>query len=111
MSIPPKVPRDLALAPVAAEVDLKLQRFRDISPEEIRAQLDLELDRPELRHTRDERAARVLHAALRNVNMHHWSAEITEDGARLRLTGGSVTLDLGLSATLLHYIDSDTTLS
>jgi len=107
MSIPPKVPRDLALAPVAAEVDLNLQRFRDLPPDEIRAQLDLELDRPELRHTRDERAGRVLHAALRNVNMHHWAAEITQDGARLRLTGGSVTLDLGLSASLLHYIESD----
>ena len=105
MSIPPKVPRDLALAPVAAEVDLNLQRFRDLPLEEIRAQLDLELDRPELRHTRDERAGRVLQAALRNVNMHHWSAEISEDGARLRLTGGSVTLDLGLSATLLRYIE------
>ena len=107
MPLPPKVPRDLALAPVAAEVDLNLQRFRDVPLEKIRAQLDLELDRPELRGTRDERAARVLHAAVRNVNMHHWSAEITPDGARLRLTGGSVTLDLGLSATLLRYIESD----
>ena len=107
LSVPPKVPRDLALAPVAVEVDLNLQRFRDLSPDEIRTQLDLELDRPELRRTRDERAARVLRAALRNVNMHHWSGEVTNDGARLRLTGGSVTLDLGLSATLLHYIDSD----
>jgi hypothetical protein len=109
MSIPPKVPRDLALAPVAAEVDLNLQRFRDLPEQEIRAQLDLELDRPELRHTRDERAGRVLAAALRNVNMHHWSAEISDDGARLRLLGGSVTLDLGLSATLLRYIEGDGT--
>ena len=111
MSLPPKVPRDLALAPVAAEVDLNLQRLRDIAPEEIQAQLDLELDRPEMRHTRDERAARVLHVALRNVNMHHWSAEITPDGARLRLAGGSVTLDLGLSATLLRYIERDDAVS
>jgi hypothetical protein len=38
------------------------------------------------------------------VDTHHWWAEITDDGARLRLTGGSVSLDLGLSPTLMHYI-------
>ena len=107
MSLPPKVPRDLALAPVAVDVDLNLQRFRDLGQDEIRAELDLELDRPELRHTREERADRVLHAALRNVNMHNWSAQISADGARLRLSGGSVTLDLGLSASLLRYIEGD----
>jgi hypothetical protein len=37
--------------------------------------------------------------------MHHWKAEITDDAARLRLSGGSVTLDLGLSAALLDYIE------
>lgn len=93
------------LAPVAAEVDLNLQRFRDLGPQELRFELDLELDRPELHHTREERASRVLQAALRNVDLHNWGAEITDDGARLRLTGGSVSLDLGLSAAILHYID------
>jgi len=104
-TIPPKVPRDILLAPVAAEIDLNLQRFRDLSPDELRFELDLELDRPEMRHTREERASRILQAALRHVDTHHWTAEITGDGARLRLAGGSVTLDLGLSATILHYID------
>lgn len=104
-TIPPKVPRDFLLAPVAAEIDLNLQRFRDVTPEELRFELDLELDRPELRHTREERAARVLQAALRNVETHNWHAAITDDGARLRLTGGSVSLDLGLSAVIMRYID------
>ena len=104
-TIPPKVPRDFLLAPVAAEIDLNLQRFRDLAPDELRFELDLELDRPELRHTRDERAARVLEVALRHVDLHHWDARISDDGARLQLTGGSVTLDLGLSATLLRYIE------
>ena len=107
MSIPPKSPRDLALAPVAAEIDLNLQRFRDLSADDLKFELDLELDRPEMRHTRDERAARVLGAALRNVEMRHWVAAITDDGARLRLSGGSVSLDLGLSATMMHYIQAE----
>jgi len=104
-TIPPKVPRDFLLAPVAAEIDLNLQRFRDLGPDELRFELDLELDRPELRHTREERVARVLEVALRHVDLHNWSAAISDDGARVQLTGGSVTLDIGLSASLLHYIE------
>ena len=106
-TIPPKTPRDLFLAPVAAEIDHNLQRLRDLSLDELRFELDLELDRPEIRKTRDERAARVLAAAMRNVDTHHWNAAITDDAARLRLGGGSVSLDLGLSATLLRYIEGD----
>ena len=104
-TIPPKVPRDFLLAPVAAAIDLNLQRFRDLSPEDLRFELDLELDRPEIRKTREERASRILQAALRNVDTHNWSGEITDDGARLRLSGGSVSLDLGPSATILHYTE------
>jgi hypothetical protein len=103
-TIPPKLPRDFLLAPVAAEIDLNLQRFRDLDDEALRFELDLELDRPEMRHTREERAARVLEVALRHVDLHNWSAAISDDAARLSLSGGSVTLDLGLSASLLHYI-------
>ena len=104
-TIPPKVPRDFLLAPVAAEIDLNLQRFRDLSAADLRFELDLELDRPEMRHTREERASRILRVALRQVDTHHWTAEISDDGARLKLSGGSVTLDLGLSATILRYIE------
>jgi hypothetical protein len=45
--------------------------------------------------------------ALRNVDRHGWEATITDDGCRLRLSGGSVTLDLGLGATVMRYIDGD----
>jgi hypothetical protein len=102
---PPKTPRDLALAPVAVEVDENLQRVRDLPPHEIDVQLQLELDEPPKADTRKERMAHVLAGATRNVDLHHWTAEITEDACRLRLSGGSVTLDLGLSATIMRYID------
>jgi hypothetical protein len=59
--------------------------------------LELELDRPAARTDRDERAQLVLEQALRNVDLHGWSAAISDDGCRLQLTGGSVSLDLGLS--------------
>lgn len=105
MTIHPKEPKDLALAPVAAEIDLNLQRLRDRSPDEIDYELTLELNQPAEGDGADERAARVLAVALREVDLHHWTAAITEDHARLRLSGGSVSLDLGLGASVLAYIN------
>ena len=40
------------------------------------------------------------------VELHGWQAEITDDAARLRLSGGTVSIDLGLSASILEYIES-----
>ncbi len=104
MALAPKEPKDLALAPVAAAIDLNLQRLRDLAPEEIEYQLILELNEPAMAHTESERIERVTRVALHEVEMHHWAASITGDHARLRLAGGSVSIDLGLSASLLHYI-------
>jgi hypothetical protein len=101
MSLRPKTHADLALAPVAARVDLNLQELRDRTPEEIDYELALRLDQPLIPNTRDERAEHVRRAAVRGVDLHGWTAGITEDGCRLRLSGGSVTLDLGLGATLM----------
>lgn len=109
MTLHPKTLTDMALAPVAAEIDLNLQRFRDKDPADIDYELGLALDRPLLENTRDERADHVLRAALRNVERHGWDATITEDGCRLHLTGGSVTLDLGLGDTVMRYIDGGKT--
>jgi hypothetical protein len=104
----PKSATDLFLAPVAVEIDRNLQRLRDLSPAEIRAELDLELDRPESASAdRGERQERILRAALRNVSLHEWNAAISDDGVRLRLDGGSVSLELGLSASIVRYVDGD----
>jgi len=101
-SLRPRVPRDLLLAPVAAAIDVELQHLRGLTV----AELGLELDGLERCGTREDRAASVLRAALRDVDTHQWYAEITDDGARLRLTGGSVSLDLGLSPSLIRYIQA-----
>ena len=108
MPLHPKAPKDLALAPLAAGIDLNLQRLRDKQPSEIAYELALELDTDENPlSTPQERAERVLQVALRDVDLHHWDAAITGDFARLRLSGGSVSLDLGLSASILAYIRGD----
>jgi hypothetical protein len=104
MTIHPKKQKDLMLAPVAAEIDLNLQRMRDGSPREVLAELELELDRPAMCAGRDERAELVLRQALRDVDLHGWTAGITDDGSRVHLDGGSVSIDLGLSAGITRYI-------
>lgn len=104
MALLPKSPEDVTLAPVAASIDRNLQRLRDRGPGEIEYELQLQLDRPLIVNSRAERAEHVLRAALRNVEMHGWHGSITDDGCRLRLSGGSVTLDLGLGGSVMEYI-------
>jgi hypothetical protein len=104
MALHPKVPMDLALAPVAAEIDLNLQGLRDLTPDALDLELQLRLDRPPIPNTRDARATLMLRAALRNVELHGWTGSISDDGCRLHLSGGSVSLDLGLSAGIMGYI-------
>ena len=104
MPLHPRTTKDLMLAPVAAQIDMNLQRVRDQSLDEIDNALQLELNRPPADDSPAERASRVLDLALRNVEVHDWHAEITDDAARLRLSGGSVSLDLGLSRSLMNYI-------
>ena len=104
MTIHPKQQKDLLLAPVAAEIDLNLQRLRGKSPRDIGVELELELDKPALRIDRDERTKLVLRQALRDVELHGWSAAITDDFASVHLDGGSVSIDLGLGAAVEEYI-------
>ncbi len=105
MTIHPKNQKDLLLAPVAVEIDLNLQRMRDRSALQVEAELELELDRPAMCAERGERAELILRQALRNVDLHGWSAAVTADASRIHLEGGSVSLDLGLSSGITRYIE------
>lgn len=105
MAIRPKTPADLALAPVAVGVDLNLQHLRDRTPAEIETELAFALNVDTTRGDRAERERWLVEAATRFVNLHQWTASITEDACRLRLHGGSVSLDLGLSASLMRYLE------
>ena len=101
----PKVTADLSLAPVAANIDLNLQRLRDLSTrDEIFSELALELNLGSMGNTREERAGQILRFALRDVELHGWHAEVSDDATRIHVHGGSVSLDLGLSAALEEYI-------
>jgi hypothetical protein len=106
MPVHPRTPKDLLLAPVAAEIDLNLQYLRDKSPDGIDDALALAFNLDTAGADRAQRKAWILEEALRMVELHDWHAEITDDAARLRLSGGTVTIDLGLSATILQYIEN-----
>ena len=104
MTVHPKNQKDLMLAPVAVEIDRNLQRLRVDSPYSVLAELELELDRPAMSSEPDERAELVLRQALRDVDLHGWTATLSDDASRVHLAGGSVTLDLGLNPAITSYI-------
>lgn len=108
MPLHPRAAKDLALAPVAAQIDMNLQRVRDRSQDAVDYELQLELNWPPVDDSIAERSARILALALRGVDLHEWNAEITDDSARLHLSGGSVSLDLGLGISLTDYITGTT---
>jgi len=100
----PKQPSDLALAPVAARVDRNLARLRDLSVDQIDADISFQLNYVPRRADAAERAECVRDVAIRLVPMHGWRAEITADHGRLRLTGGSVPIELALSTAIHDFI-------
>jgi hypothetical protein len=103
-TVKPHSPLDLALAPVAVAIDVNLQRLRGKSGRDIGTELVLELDRQHDESNAADREATVLRQALRDVDMHGWHAELTDDRASVRLTGGSVSLDVGLGADVMRYL-------
>jgi hypothetical protein len=104
MTLHPKTPMDLSLAPVAANIDHNLKRLRGKSPDEISLELLIEFDKPIDEQSRDARAAQVLRQALRDVDLHGWNAELTPDASAVQLSGGSVSLDVAVGAKVASYI-------
>jgi hypothetical protein len=104
MTLHPRKPTDLTLAPVAAEIDQNLQPLRDADASDVAAAITLTVNE-NVGETREQRAKQVYLSALRDVDLHGWTAAISDDSTRLQLRGGSVALDIGLSATLRDYIE------
>ncbi len=104
MTLRPKKPTDLTLAPVAAEIDQNLQALRDLPAKELVDAVTLSVNENP-GETRDQRAKQVVETALRNVDLHGWTVQVSDDATRLQLRGGSVSLDVGLSAHMRDYIE------
>jgi len=104
MTLKPKRPTDLTLAPVAAEIDLNLQEIRDVPNQKVEEAVALVLNTARAA-TRDARAHQILEVAIRNVDLHGWAVAVSDDSTRVLLRGGSVSLDVGLSAAIRDYIE------
>lgn len=96
----PHDPSDLLLAPVALQVDAKLQALSGMSREKLARHLALEIDRDP--RTQEQRAKDVVDAATNLIDMNGWTAAWDERG--IRLTHGRHSLVLGVSATLVEYV-------
>jgi hypothetical protein len=100
----PKRPTDLMLAPVAAAIDINLQAIRDLTADGIAYTIALQLNHQAKGEDAAERAACIRKVALLHVKLYGWKAEVSSDYTRLRLSGGSVVLELGLSRAIHDYI-------
>jgi hypothetical protein len=104
MTLRPKTPTDLTLAPVAAAIDLNLQELRDEPSERLVDVVAFTLNTaPAAR--REERAKQILEVATRGVELHGWTVAVSADATRVQLRGGSVSLDVGLSMVVRDYIE------
>jgi hypothetical protein len=108
MTLHPQTAKDLVLAPVAADIDLNLQRIRDKPGDEIAAELALALDVDigVTANQRDDRAELVRRLGEHSVTLHGWETKITKDSSRLRVSGGSVSIDLGLGTSVTQFIEN-----
>ncbi len=104
MTLRPKTPTDLTLAPVAAEIDLNLQELRDETRDRIVDAIAFTLNTNPA-DSRDSRAKQIRELAVRGVDLHGWTAAVSDDSTRLQLRGGSVSLDVGLSASVREFIE------
>jgi hypothetical protein len=104
MTLRPKTPTDLTLAPVAAEIDLNLQELRDEPRDRIVDAIAFTLNTNPA-DSRDSRAKQIRELAVRGVDLHGWTAAVSDDSTRLQLRGGSVSLDVGLSASVREFIE------
>lgn len=87
---------DLLLAPVALEIDARIQELADMDEEALRFRVALEgnidVSNPSMV------AEGVIEACTNGIELHHWEASIDPRG--LRLTHADHSLVLGLPANL-----------
>lgn len=92
---------DLRLAPLAIELDTRLEEMARLDPRALARRVALESDRPDW--TPDYRAEALLLSVTHLVDLRGWSVEWHDRG--LRLQHGSHSLVLGVPATFGRYVD------
>lgn len=94
---------DLALAPVLIQLERNLEMLR--SAEDVVLELALELnDTESLFQTPESRAARIVRAATRNVNLHGLEVAPSDDLAGVTVTHKEYRVSLMLGSRLGEYV-------
>jgi hypothetical protein len=98
-------PTDLALSPVAAQIDRNLGKLRNLTSDEIAFDVALQLDYRPRNDDARERAECIRKLAVKCIRrLWGWKVELNPDYTHLRLSGGSVPIELGLSDSIHDYI-------
>lgn len=99
----PRSGSDLALAPVLIQLEQNLEQLR--AARSIPFELALDLDDIEsLYETPESRAARVVRAATRHVNLHGLRVAPSADLNGLTVSHGEYRVSLMLGARLTEYV-------
>ena len=101
MPNPPRDYADLFLAPVALQVDQRLEDFAALDRDDLHKRVVLETD-SEARN-RAQRARDLVSSVTYLLDLHGWTAGWDDRG--IRLSHGNHTLVLGVSRTLTAYVE------
>lgn len=99
----PRSTSDLALAPVLITIERNLEKLRTC--DDLALELALELNDVESSYrTPESRAARVLQAAVRHVNLHGLEVSPTADLSGVSVAHGEYRVSLMLGSRLTGYV-------
>jgi hypothetical protein len=98
----PRDPADLLLAPVALQVDAKVQELSAMNREQLAYHLALEVDRDP--RTEQQRGKDIVDAAVKLIDMSGWEANWDPRG--VRLSHGRHSIVIGVGADVAEYVRS-----
>jgi hypothetical protein len=97
---------DLYLAPVALEVDARIEELGRLDKERLAYEVALEADSPDF--TTEMREDGLIRTITHTIETHHW--EFSWDPRGLRLTHDAHTFVLGIPPVFVEYLQDNPTL-
>jgi hypothetical protein len=96
---------DLYLAPMALEVDARIEELGRLDKERLAYEVALEADTPDF--TRELREEGLIRTITHLIETHHW--DFSWDPRGLRLTHEAHTFVLGIPAVFVQYLEDSPT--
>lgn len=96
---------DLYLAPMALEVDARIEELGRLDKERLAYEVALEADTPDF--TREMREEGLIRTITHLIETHHW--DFSWDPRGLRLSHEAHTFVLGIPAVFVQYLEDSPT--